>query len=96
MEAGRPTPNTPNTISFLKRNIFGWIHTKVLPRFTASKAKKYRQATQLERNVANPAPSAPMFRPQGRMKTGSSAMLSKQPLMVPMLACMAAPSERTR
>ena len=63
---------------------------------TYSSTKKYRQAAQLERKVARPAPSAPMFSPQGRINTGSRTMFKKQPLMVPMLACMAAPSARTR
>ena len=58
--------------------------------------KKYRQATQLERKAASPAPPAPISKPQGRMKTGSSTMLSRHPLMVPMLACIAEPSDRTR
>ena len=53
------------------------------------------QATQLERKVASPAPAAPIFRPQGRMKMGSRIMLRKQPLMVPMLAWRELPSART-
>ena len=56
---------------------------------------KYRQATQLEIKVARPAPAAPMFSPQGRMKIGSSTMLRIQPDMVPMLAWTADPSLRT-
>ena len=56
----------------------------------------YGQAAQLERNVARPAPAAPIFSPQGRMKMGSKSMFRKQPLMVPMLAWREAPSERTR
>ncbi len=48
----------------------------------------------MERQVAIAAPAAPRFSPHGKIKMGSSAMLSRQPLMVPMLACNAAPSER--
>ena len=54
------------------------------------------QAAQLERKVAHPAPSAPISSPHGSMKIGSRIIFRKQPLMVPMLACIAAPSERTR
>ena len=46
------------------------------------------------KNVASAAPSAFMSNPQGRMKMGSSTMFNRQPLMVPTLACSAAPSER--
>ena len=42
-----------------------------------------------------PAPAAPILRPQGMMKIGSKAMFSRQPLMAPMLAWRDAPSERT-
>ena len=73
----------------------GRTQTYVFFRFTNRRTKKYRQATQLDRKVASPAPSAPMPSPQGRIKTGSSTMFSRQPLMVPMLACSAAPSART-
>ena len=64
----------------------GRMHTKVLPRRTYSSMKKYRQAAQLDRKVASPAPAAPRLKPQGRMKIGSSSILSTQPLMVPALA----------
>ena len=47
------------------------------------------------KNVARPAPAAPMFKPQGRMKMGSRIIFSTQPLMVPMLAWTEAPSLRT-
>ena len=57
--------------------------------------RKYRQAMQLERKVARPAPAAPMLRPQGRIKMGSSTMFRMHPLMVPMLACRGLPSLRT-
>lgn len=50
----------------------------------------------LERQVAQPAPAAPRFKPHGRMKIGSSTMFSRQPHMVPMLACSEEPSARTR
>ena len=50
----------------------------------------------MDRKVARPAPAAPMWKPQGRMKMGSRMMLSRQPLMVPMLAWREAPSDRTR
>ena len=44
------------------------------------------QATQLDKNVASPAPAAPMPSPHGIMKMGSSKMFSRHPLMVPTLA----------
>ena len=44
------------------------------------------RTTDLDRKVAKPAPAAPIFRPQGRIKTGSSRIFRKQPLMVPMPA----------
>ncbi len=46
--------------------------------------------------VAMAAPATPMagMPNHPKIKMGSSAMLSRQPLMVPMLACNAAPSER--
>ena len=96
MEAGMPTPHTPLTMSPWKVKCFGWMRTKVLPRRTHSRTKKYRQATQLEMQVARPAPVAPMWKPQGRIKMGSRMMLSRHPLMVPMLAWREAPSERTK
>ena len=55
-----PTPQTPRTMERRKPNILGRMHTKVVLRRTNRRTKKYRQATQLERNVASPAPSAPM------------------------------------
>ena len=96
MDAGMPTPNTPSTTFRRKPNFLGLMHTKVLPRRIYRSTIKYRQATQLEIQVAMPAPPAPMSSPQGRMKMGSSTMFSRQPLMVPTLACRAAPSARTR
>ncbi len=50
----------------------------------------------MDKNVASPAPDAPRFSPQGRMKNGSRIIFSRQPLMVPMLAWREKPSERTR
>ena len=40
----------------------------------------------MDKNVAQPAPAAPISNPQGMIKIGSSTMFSKQPLMVPTLA----------
>ena len=48
----------------------------------------------MERQVAMAAPTEPKFSPQGRMKRGSSRMFRRHPLIVPMLAWRAAPSER--
>ena len=96
MEAGMPTPHTSMTISFLIRNFRGLIQTNVFPRFTYRRTKKYRQATQLDKKVAHPAPAAPIPSPHGIMKIGSRIIFRKQPLIVPMLACRADPSERTR
>lgn len=78
------------------RNFRGLIQTNVFPRFTYRRTKKYRQATQLDKKVAHPAPAAPIPSPHGIMKIGSRIIFRKQPLIVPMLACRAAPSERTR
>ena len=49
----------------------------------------------MERNVASPAPAAPILSPHGRMKMGSRMIFNRQPLMVPTLAWREAPSERT-
>ena len=96
MEAGIPTCSTPTTMGRRKQNLRGSMQTLVVCRRRYSRTKKYRQATQLDRKVAKPAPAAPIPKPQGMMKTGSSTMFSRQPLMVPMLACMVEPSARTR
>ena len=58
--------------------------------------KKYRHAAQLERNVASPAPAAPMPKPHGRMNSGSRIIFKRHPLIVPTLACKDAPSALTR
>ena len=86
MEAGIPTPNTPRIINFWKLFERGSSRTQVVFLRAKSSTKKYRQATQLERKVASPAPSAPMPRPQGMMKKGSRMIFRMQPLMVPTLA----------
>ena len=96
MAAGTPTAQMPMMTAFLKLNILGLTHTEVCLRLTYNSTKKYRQATTLERKVANPAPAAPMSNPQGRIKMGSRMMFKRHPLMVPMLACKADPSARTR
>ena len=50
----------------------------------------------MERKVASPAPAAPIPNPQGRIKIGSRIIFIMQPLIVPILACTAAPSDRSR
>ena len=50
----------------------------------------------MDKKVARPAPAAPMLSPQGMIKIGSSTILRRHPLMVPILAWRDAPSERTR
>ena len=89
-----PTPRMPVTSRRLGRKALGLTHTSVLPLRTAMSTRKYTHAAQLDRNVAKPAPAAPI--PKPRMQMGSRMMLSRQPLMVPMLAWSVAPSERNR
>ena len=94
--AGIPTPHTPIRIAFLKLSIAGLTQTYVFFRLINNKIKKYRHATQLERNVASPAPAAPRFNPHGIIKIGSNMIFNKQPLIVPTLAWRDDPSERTK
>ena len=86
MEAGTPTPQTPRMILFSSEICLGDMLTQVVPRFTNRYTRKYPRAHTLEMQVARPAPAAPISKPQGRMKMGSSTMLRRHPLMVPMLA----------
>ena len=63
--------------------------------FTYIRTKKYPHAKQLDKNVASPAPAAPILKPQGKIKIGSRIMFRKHPLMVHMLAWRESPSDRT-
>ena len=60
------------------------------------KTIKYKQAIQLDINVAIPAPATPIFKYCGNTKNGSNIIFKKHPLIVPILACSEAPSERTK
>ena len=97
MAEGMPTPNTATMLLHWGRPALG---EKVMmePRpIRASTTRKKSRATQLDRQVARPAPSTSWpWGSRTNIKRGSRAMFSRPPKMIPALASRERPMLRMR